>query len=177
MATSYVAEIRRVQPRGPYFLMGYSFGGWIVFELAQQLVREGERVSFLGMIDTILRKPPVRSRAALLRREVRRKVKELRGQQVSLYVIPLRACKRLALRMRDCKYIAAPLLSALHKLFKRTMSHTQRALYYDWLTHRAKRHYAPQPYPGHLTIFAAIDHSEWQRRCWFDGARGSVQPQ
>jgi acyl-CoA synthetase (AMP-forming)/AMP-acid ligase II/thioesterase domain-containing protein len=170
MATSYIAEMRRVQARGPYFLMGNSGGGWTVFEMAQQLVGEGELVSFLGMIDTILRKPPVQSRASLLNREVRRKIKELRGRRIPFHVIAVRACKGLALRtrlkMRDFRYLAAPWLNALHKLFTRTMSHTQQANYYDWLFQRAKRRYTPQPYPGHLTIFAAIDNSEWQRRCW-----------
>ena len=53
MAADYVTEIRRVQPHGPYFLAGHSFGGQVSFEIAQQLVREGERVSFLGLIDTV----------------------------------------------------------------------------------------------------------------------------
>jgi acetoacetyl-CoA synthetase len=181
MATSYIADIKRVQPRGPYFLMGYSIGGWVVFEIAQQLVREGEQVNFLGLIDTILRKPPVRSRAALLRREVRRKVpevrrkvKELRGQQVPLYVISLRACKRLAFRMRNRSYAIARWLSALRKLFKRPMSHTQRSRYYEFLAKRARRRYTPQPYPGHLTIFASIGNSEWQRLCWKPLVQGGL---
>ena len=52
MAADYITEIRRVQPHGPYFLAGHSFGGRVSFEIAQQLVREGERVGFLGLIDT-----------------------------------------------------------------------------------------------------------------------------
>ena len=52
MAADYVLEIRRAQPRGPYFLAGHSFGGLVSFEIAQQLVRAGESVSFLGLIDT-----------------------------------------------------------------------------------------------------------------------------
>ena len=52
MAADYVTEIRRVQPHGPYFLAGHSFGGRVSFEIAQQLVRAGESVSFLGLIDT-----------------------------------------------------------------------------------------------------------------------------
>ncbi len=59
LATNHVSEIRRVQPRGPYSLAGHSFGGRVSFEIAQQLVREGERVSFLGLIDTKLRDPLV----------------------------------------------------------------------------------------------------------------------
>ena len=59
MAADYITEIRRVQPHGPYFLAGHSFGGRVSFEMAQQLVREGERVSFLGLIDTTFRDTPV----------------------------------------------------------------------------------------------------------------------
>ena len=63
MAADYVAEIRGVQPHGPYFLAGYSFGGRVSFEIAQQLVRAGERVSFLGMIDTTFRDQSVEGRS------------------------------------------------------------------------------------------------------------------
>ena len=77
MAADYVTEIRRVQPHGPYFLAGYSFGGRVSFEIAQQLVRAGERVSFLGLIDTTFRDTPVEGRprvseAVRLSRKVRR---------------------------------------------------------------------------------------------------------
>ena len=41
MAADYLTEIRRVQPHGPYFLAGHSFGGRVSFEMAQQLVRDG----------------------------------------------------------------------------------------------------------------------------------------
>jgi thioesterase domain-containing protein len=174
MATDYIAEIRRLQPRGPYFLMGYSLGGWVAFEMAQQLVRQGEHVSFLGLVDTILRKPPMLSRAALLRREVRRKVQGLRARQAPIYVIALRAYKRAAFGMRSYNRYAARWLSALNQLFNRTMSHTQRSNYYDWLSVRAKRHYAPQPYPGRLTFFASIDNLEWQRRCWTPLVQGAL---
>ena len=43
MAVDYVTEIRRVQPHGPYFLAAHSFGGLVSFEIAQQLVRQGEQ--------------------------------------------------------------------------------------------------------------------------------------
>ena len=42
MASHYIKEIRAVQPNGPYFLGGYSFGGAIAFEMAQQLEKEQE---------------------------------------------------------------------------------------------------------------------------------------
>jgi surfactin synthase thioesterase subunit len=52
MAAHYVTRMREVQPAGPYRLLGSSFGGLVVFELALQLERMGEEVEFLGLIDT-----------------------------------------------------------------------------------------------------------------------------
>lgn len=51
MADAHVASIRAVQPTGPYFLAGYSFGGLLAFEVARRLVGRGEQVRFLGLID------------------------------------------------------------------------------------------------------------------------------
>lgn len=51
-AALYVDEIRRVQPRGPYQLGGWSIGGSYAFEAAAQLIRDyGEVVSRLVLID------------------------------------------------------------------------------------------------------------------------------
>jgi amino acid adenylation domain-containing protein len=52
MAARYVAEIRRVVPQGPYYLLGYSLGGAVAFEMARQLDTGGRRVAFLGLIDS-----------------------------------------------------------------------------------------------------------------------------
>ncbi|AZE58415.1 MULTISPECIES: amino acid adenylation domain-containing protein [Pseudomonas fluorescens group] len=37
MATQYLVAVRRVQPQGPYVLAGWSFGGFVVYEMARQL--------------------------------------------------------------------------------------------------------------------------------------------
>ena len=52
MAAHYRSEIRRIQPHGPYHLLGTSFGGVMAFEVAVQLQRAGEEVALLAMIDT-----------------------------------------------------------------------------------------------------------------------------
>ena len=52
MAAAYVAELRSAVPDGPYHLVGYSFGGWVAYEMARQLDAAGERVGLLGLIDT-----------------------------------------------------------------------------------------------------------------------------
>jgi thioesterase domain-containing protein len=53
LAEMYLEPLRRRQPHGPYFLAGWSFGGLVAFELARQLEAAGERVAFLGLIDTL----------------------------------------------------------------------------------------------------------------------------
>nr|WP_225896562.1 KR domain-containing protein [Amazonocrinis nigriterrae] len=52
MATHYIEALRVVQPVGPYFLGGSSFGGTIAYEMAQQLHAQGEKVALLALIDT-----------------------------------------------------------------------------------------------------------------------------
>ena len=51
MANHYIKEIRTVQPNGPYFLAGYSFGGVVAFEMAQQLYAQGQKVALLALLD------------------------------------------------------------------------------------------------------------------------------
>jgi amino acid adenylation domain-containing protein len=51
VASHYLAAIRRLQPRGPYTIGGYSFGGVVAFEMARQLVAGGETVERLILLD------------------------------------------------------------------------------------------------------------------------------
>ncbi|MFJ8045502.1 amino acid adenylation domain-containing protein [Kitasatospora sp. NPDC096147] len=51
LAALYLAELREVQPAGPYHLLGYSFGGTVAHAMAALLREAGERVAFLGLID------------------------------------------------------------------------------------------------------------------------------
>jgi acyl-CoA synthetase (AMP-forming)/AMP-acid ligase II/thioesterase domain-containing protein/acyl carrier protein len=52
MVAHYLAEIRKVQPRGPYYLGGYSFGGRIAVYMARQLRAEGEDIALLAILDS-----------------------------------------------------------------------------------------------------------------------------
>jgi len=54
-ARAYVEAIRRVLPHGPFQLLGHSFGGWIAFEMARQLVAAGEDIATLVLLDS---RPP-----------------------------------------------------------------------------------------------------------------------
>jgi thioesterase domain-containing protein len=51
MAQLYVNEIRSVQARGPYALIGACFGATVAYEIARQLLKDGEAIAFLGLFD------------------------------------------------------------------------------------------------------------------------------
>jgi len=54
LAALYLAAIRRVQPDGPYNIGGWSFGGFVAFEMARQLTAvEPDGVAQLILIDPI----------------------------------------------------------------------------------------------------------------------------
>ncbi|MEH7827777.1 type I polyketide synthase [Gemmobacter denitrificans] len=62
-ARDYIAELRQVQPRGPYLLGGFSGGGLTAWEMARQLEAAGEEVSMLVLLDTPLPlRPPISRR-------------------------------------------------------------------------------------------------------------------
>jgi pimeloyl-ACP methyl ester carboxylesterase len=54
LVADHVEVIRNIQPHGPYWLLGYSWGGLVALEIARALRASGETIAFLGVIDTVL---------------------------------------------------------------------------------------------------------------------------
>ncbi|MBE8986271.1 amino acid adenylation domain-containing protein [Nostoc sp. LEGE 12450] len=52
VAAQYIQALLVVQPQGPYFLAGHSFGGKLAFEMAQQLLHKGHKVALIAILDT-----------------------------------------------------------------------------------------------------------------------------
>lgn len=145
MAAHYLHEIRQVQPHGPYYLGGLSFGGNVALEIAQQLHAAGEQVALLALFDT--RGPgypqfpglPARTAAHFhhfLKLSPAGRSEYLRTRAVSLVDLVRR---RVLLR--------------LHAAGR---SQTARALQDIGITHlRAGRRYRRRPYAGRITFFRA----------------------
>ena len=57
LAARYVDEIRRVQPDGPYHLLGWSIGGYIAQTMATLLQESGAAVGFVGIMDSLVPDP------------------------------------------------------------------------------------------------------------------------
>lgn len=78
MAAAYVDAVRTLQPRGPYALAGYSFGGLVAFEMAARLREAGEDVELLALIETDIDRRNMRAtewlalQASTVRRALRR---------------------------------------------------------------------------------------------------------
>lgn len=96
MARDYTAAMRAVQPRGPYLLGGWSFGGHVALEMACQLVAAGEQVAGLVLFDT-LPPPPLGMRVSfrLMEHVLRASLR------LSLYLPALRRWHPMLRRMEE----------------------------------------------------------------------------
>jgi tyrocidine synthetase III len=52
IAAFNISLMKRVQAQGPYQLAGHSMGGWVAVEMANQLLQQGEKISFIGLLDS-----------------------------------------------------------------------------------------------------------------------------
>jgi amino acid adenylation domain-containing protein len=84
MASYYVERLRRAQPEGPYLLGGWSMGGVVAFEMAQQLRQQGQQVALLALLDV---PPPTPAGAANALARPLKKVWDKIGGKDSLTLI------------------------------------------------------------------------------------------
>jgi thioesterase domain-containing protein len=83
LATDYVADIRRVQPDGPYVLGGYCLGAGIAVEMARQLEAAGEEVAMLVLLDPrFAARGSLRTRMWIARRKARTALRSVRDREL-----------------------------------------------------------------------------------------------
>jgi acetoacetyl-CoA synthetase len=143
MATYYLEHVRRAQPHGPYNLIGFSFGGLIVFEMAQQLRAAGEEIHFLGLLDADLHEAclPLRHRLPFQLKEfVRRGFGAARAPRTKILPFVLELVKRV---IPALPYERKPLN------FPPLLLRVQRS------AAQALKDYRPAPYPDEATFFRA----------------------
>lgn len=64
IARYHVQTLQKIQPQGGLQIGGYSFGGKVAYEMAQQLRKSGRTVSWLGIIDVQVEIPTIEQQAA-----------------------------------------------------------------------------------------------------------------
>jgi len=133
MAAHYLKEIRAVQPEGPYFLGGLSFGGTVAFEMAQQLRAQGQQVGLLFLFDTFPK--GYESKVVLLRKlwhMPRNEQFEYIGRKISRYQLQKRIYRHF---------------------LPRALKDVREAI------NQAGMQYEMRRYPGPVTLFCASEKS------------------
>jgi aspartate racemase len=160
-ASQFIKEVKKVQPEGPYFLLGYCAGGALAYEMARQLSNSGDRIDLLGIIDllapTYVYRPDMRSLKILIGR-VPIIISNIAGSP------PERRLERaLSLPVAAVQFVK--------NLFWRPPDNGMKpqaavSPYPDWIeampdpyrqsamaNYKAYRKYIMKPYPGSLALF------------------------
>ena len=140
MATRYLKEIQKHQPKGPYLLAGESLGGLVAFEMAHQLHLQGEEVALLGLLDSAI---PGKNKLSL-------------SQKLAFHVRKL--------RQQGLSYLFQKILKSKTKSTSDININNvnndkvdPRLEFRDY----AFKSYKPQPYPGRAVLFRAMDESHF----------------
>jgi thioesterase domain-containing protein len=146
MAARYIEEIRQVQDHGPYYLAGYSFGGFIALEIAQRLMADGETVSFLAMLDAPT--PDLAHRKPSL------------WEYASTHLINLwneAPSKRPAYILKRLKWILMKQKINNRDYETEVKLQNPQLRMYQVLgpNYKAADQYVARPYAGHITVFRA----------------------
>ena len=143
MAAHYIKAIATMQPAGPYYLAGYSFGGLVTFEMAQQLAGRGEQVALLAMLEA----PEWRYECARAKKlKARAKLHRYRGIIASL----LRSGGSTYLWER-LRRRGSNLIYALFAKFGRSLPESIGTI--QDINIFAAGRYLPRPYAGRLAVF------------------------
>jgi aspartate racemase len=135
MAERYIREIKRIQPEGPYRIGGYSFGGLVAYEMAQQLHAQNEEVNLLALFDTYPGK--MESRASALQ---------------NLRKLPLK--DQLSFIVKKGSFVLMTLSKRLElQMLPRPLRNVREACA------KAAGDYNVEPYRGQVTLFRVKEKS------------------
>jgi amino acid adenylation domain-containing protein len=170
MASECLAEVRAVQPVGPYLLGGYCVAGSVAFEMAQQLVRAGEEVGLLAMIDAA-RPSPVRSVLLDLCYRLHSSYYLNRAKHIWDVVSEIvfsrhserKKLVKEVLRRKFGKDAETPVVPTPDPLADFKLNHWR-------LMHR----YRPEPYPGHVTLIVCEKWYRFDKYPGWAGITGSL---
>ena len=150
--------IRHYRPNGPYLIAGHCSGGSLAFEVAQQLVADGQQVALLALIGSPF---PTSFRNTI---------------QIPLHL--LRIAEGLmtgTLKTRWAYFISK--LSLIRKLWyserseENKLSEARRRVRHA--VDSAARAYVPKPYPGRVDLFVTADR--WHRSHLWRSVAGTVR--
>ncbi|MEY2855801.1 MAG: hypothetical protein RLZZ74_110 [Cyanobacteriota bacterium] len=145
LAALYIKEIKTVQPHGPYYFGGLSFGGMVALEAAQQLQVQGEEVALLALFDTW------GPGAYTLHSRQKRLLTHLRNFS---HAVP----KYLFSRLTKIKWKLSPKdqVPAQQSLKNHQTKREKQLNNVDRTYFKACQNYVPQAYSGNLAVFKSM---------------------
>jgi thioesterase domain-containing protein/aryl carrier-like protein len=155
MARHYLGEIRAIQPRGPYYVGGFSFGGLVAYELARQLEQEGSSVGMVALVDmecpifegrSIFKERMPKDDASLLAEAGLNMGTFYRDQPEKRRELEGLASHALIDQVLDHLRVGSAWRENARRVFT-ILLHSSRAL----------RDYVPCPYNGRVTVFRATE--------------------
>jgi acyl transferase domain-containing protein/thioesterase domain-containing protein/acyl carrier protein len=159
MARHYIEAMRVVQPEGPYFLGGWSFGALVAFEIALQLQQAGQRVAMLALLDT----PPTyadktKNFFVLFNFFLTSGVREIWPYVYDFFNLGITANQQQltidkAQRTRINPRAIFKVVEHSSKLMRQRGPVARRILGIIRFNSQAILTYAPQVYPGRITLF------------------------
>lgn len=177
IATNYIEAIRKIQSEGPYLLGGFSFGGFVAYEMARQLTQRDARVALLAIFDTQARAAQGYFKALPKSELLHFKTKSL-YQKATFHVgqiskLPPRE-KAVYVRQRINR-------SSKQDLREMMMGDVEDEQVPDYMMGiiqaniQAMRGYVPKTYSGKVTLFRSIDHGKGVYYGWSELAKGGVE--
>jgi amino acid adenylation domain-containing protein len=176
-AEHYLAEMRALQPEGPYHLMGVCMGGMVAFEMAQRLRAAGQEVAFLALLDVRPPHPLLRWLPAGRSR--------FSGAVMRLLANRTASYTRM-LMQRPPRHLARELVDKVRRLFTLVstgdpLRGVRGEIYRQVVTAAnaaAMARYVPRPYQGTLVLVLAADRKyargKDRRLAWRDLAAGGI---
>ena len=166
MAAHYLAEVRKIQPNGPYYLGGYCFGGLVAFEMARLLHAQGERAELVALFSAALRfnhkVPPVR--------EASQPNAPLSARFARALGSPLKTAGNLvrAAYWRIFPNLRRATYAFFFKVGKRIPPEMRTNYVMETLGDAEKR-YRPQPYAGTIALFYGLGTLDFGTNLGWDG--------
>lgn len=167
MAAHYIQALQRVQPAGPYLLAGWSMGGVVAFEMAQQLQQTGQEVALLAILDSVAPLPETNQAAndqtldpendqitALILREVTQAFGKT--LDISADFLQRQQSEEAQLSYIMAQLQAADIVMSQEEVVQMLAYGRRYALVYR-RNMAAQSSYRPQPYTGRITLFRAAE--------------------
>jgi thioesterase domain-containing protein/acyl carrier protein len=187
MAAWYIEGMRSVQPEGPYYMCGASYGGLVVYEMARQLRAYGHEIGLAAVLDydPYMERETLRERLTGLVEDVRRIPSWLRYEVAPMSPTDFqgRFQRRLRVGLKSFvslllggKKLPVDAADLMHYGAELPLHRRELLIANDYAFER----YEPEPYDGRVTLVAcqsryAVAAATAEQTGWAPLARGGVE--